>query len=141
MKLFETKLIKRIAIWKSIGFIFWLAAFYIMPLFFPEASSMLSWAIFLWYITLWAIIWVFGVWNNIPIFKITVPYWLRWIWIWGWMNFILALFMFDNLTWLMAGTYMEWRSPFRIVLEWAVFWLIVDTITTKKVWEGKALMK
>ena len=141
MKLFETKLIKRIAIWKSIGFIFWLAAFYIMPLFFPEASSMLSWAIFLWYITLWAIIWVFGVWNNIPIFKITVPYWLRWIWIWGWMNFILALFMFDNLTWLMAGTYMEWWSPFRIVLEWAVFWLIVDTITTKKVWEGKALMK
>ena len=139
MKLFESKLLNRIALWKTIGFVFWLAAFCIMPFYFTEATPMLQWGLFLWYITLWSFIWWFGVWTKHPLFP--VNYIFRWILIWAWMNFVLALFMYDNLVVLMASTDFAWWSPFWIVLEWAFFWLIADFITTKKFWDGKELMK
>ena len=140
MDLFGSKLMNRISLWKSIGFVFWLGAFCLMPLFFTEASLMLQWALFLWYTTLWSFIWVFGVWTKHPLFPFHVSYWLRWIFIWAWMNFLLALFMYNDLVFLLQWTYFEWWSPFWIVLEWAIFWLIVDFIATKYIWEGKELM-
>ena len=141
MNLFKSKLMNRIALWKTIGFIFWLAAFILMPLFFTESSEMLKWALFLWYITLWAFVWVFGVWTKHPFFSFSIPYWFRWVWVWAWMNFLLALFIYNDLVLLMSTTSFAWWSPFWIVLEWAFFWLIVDFIATKYIWEGKELMK
>jgi len=140
MKLFESKLINRIALWKFVGFIFWLGGFFIIPLFFSEASLLLSWAILLWYISLWAFIWIFGIWTEYPLFSFKISFWIRWLWLWAWMNFVLALFMYDNLTILMINTAFDWWSPFWIVAEWAFFWLIVDFITTKYIWEWKDLL-
>jgi len=141
MDLFKNGLMKRVALWKTIGLVGWIIGFFTMPLVFTEADTMLKFALLLWYITLWAFVWVFGVRNDMPIFKVKIPYWARWIWIWAWMNFVLALFIYDELAILMSGTMLDWCSPFRIVLEWAIFWLFVDYIATKYVWEGKKLMK
>lgn len=141
MDLFKNKVLNRITIWKSIGFVFWIIGFFVMPLVFTEAPLMLRFALFFWYTTLWAVIWIFGIWNNYPMFNITIPYWLRWAFIWAWMNFVLALFMYDILIGLMMWTFLEWFSPFWIVIEWLLFWFIVDLVATKYVWEGKELIK
>jgi len=141
MKLFKSKLLNRIALWKLLGFIFWLWAFFIMPIFFTEATSMLSWAILLWYITMWSFIWLIGVFTEHPLCKKKIPSWIRWLYIWAWMNFVLALFMFDSLSLLMIDTAFEWLSPFRIIIEWWFFWMITDIIITKNIWEWKKLLK
>jgi hypothetical protein len=141
MNLFRSKLMNRIALWKTIGLIFWLIAFFIVPIILIEATTILRVALLFWYITLWAIIWVFGIWTKHPLCKLSIPYWFRWILIWAWMNFLLALFMYDHLALLMNITITEWWFPIWIVVKWAVFWLIVDLITTKYIWEGKELMK
>jgi len=141
MKIFDSKLINRIALWKTIGFAVWLVVFFIIPLLIPNASLMLRFAVILWYTTLWAIIWTFWVLDKYPAFNLKISYWFRWVWIWVWMNFILVMFIFDKLTLLMQWTCFEWYSPFRIVLEWAIIWFIIDYITTKTIWDGKDLIK
>ena len=141
MSLFGSKLMNRIGMWKDIGLVWWLMGFIFIPMVFTDADTMLKVALLLWYITLWAIVWVFGVWTKCPLWNIKIPYWLRWIWIWAWMNFVLALFVYDELALLMSGSIVDWWSPFWIIMEWAIFWLVVDFFTTKYVWEGKELMK
>ena len=141
MDIFKSKLLNRIAIWKSIGLVFWLSAFFIMPMFFTNADIFLRFALLFWYTTLWAIIWVFGVWVKYPGLGIWIRYWIRWAFIGAWMNFVLALFMYNELTLLMQGTFMEWCSPFLIILEWAIFWFIIDAVATKYMWDGKKLVK
>ena len=141
MNLFKSKLMNRIALWKAIGLLIWGAGFFMIPVMFSNSDMFLRFGLLFWYVTLWATIWIYGVWTKYPFWNISVPFWFRWILIWGWMNFVLALFMYDNLSSLMVWSIIEWCSPFWIVLEWAIFWLIVDTITTKVVWEGSALIK
>jgi len=135
MDLFKSRLMNRIAIGKSIGFIFWLVAFFLVPLFLTDAGLLLRFGLLFWYTTLWAIIWVFWVWVKHPVCNMSIPFWFRWILIGAWMNFVLALFMYSNLVALMY-----WYSPFWIMLEWALFWLIVDYVGTKFIWEGKELL-
>lgn len=141
MELFNTKLIKRIGMWKMIGLIAWLIGYFTIPYIFSDVDQILKIALLLWYITLWAIVWVFWVWDSVPLFNIKMPFWLRWMWIWAWMNFVLALFIYNKLDVMMIWSIVESRSPFWIVAEWAIFWLIVDFITTKCTWEGKMLLK
>lgn len=141
MKLFDSKLMNRLALWKAIGFAVWLVAFFMIPIVFSDADLMLRLAVLFWYTTLWALVWIFWVWDHYPIFDLKVPYWFRWVWLWAWMNFVLALFMYDKLTLLMQWTFLEWYSVFWIVLEWAIIWLVVDCIATKTIWEGKELLK
>ncbi len=140
MKLFESRLLNRIAIWKTIGLIFWGSAFFLMPLVFTEADTLLRFGLLFWYITLWAIVWIFGVLDKHLVLNIPIPFWIRWAFIWGWMNFVLALFMYNKLNMLMLGTFLDWYSPFRIIAEWMLFWFIVDLIATKSIWEGKRLV-
>lgn len=140
MNLFKDKLINRIAIWKSIGFLFWLIWFFLIPIFFTDTSLMFQFAILLWYTTVWAFIWVFWVFTKYPIFNLTISYWFRWIWIWAWMTFILILFIYNDLSTMMAGSFLESYSPFWMIIDWAFFWLLVDFICTKYIWEGKKLL-
>lgn len=141
MKLFDSKLMNRLAVWKTIGFIIWLVAFISLPLVFNWTDYMLRFALLFWYTTFWVIIWVFWVWVQYPIFKIKISYWFRWAFMWAWLNFVLAMFMYDKLALLMQWTSFAWYSPFWIVLEWLILWVFIDYIATKCVWEGKELMK
>jgi hypothetical protein len=141
MKIFKTQIAKRIAIWKNIGLIaaiLWLIA---IPYVFTQVENMLMISLSLWYITLWAIVWVFGVWNEFPLFQIKIPYWIRWILVWAWMNFILVLLIYNDFITLFSGSIVEWWSPFWMVLEWAIFWLVVDYIATKYCWDGQELIR
>ncbi len=141
MKLFETKVAKRLSIAKWIGFLFWLSGFIFLPIF-GEVDMMFRVAILLWYTTLWWLIWVFGYMDKHPIFSNwNLPWYFRWTFLWAWMNFVLALFWYNNLVSLMQWTCLEWWSPFWIILEWAIIWMIIDYFATKFGGEWKELIK
>jgi len=144
MSLFKKKwlstLAKRLIIAKWIGFIFWLIGFFLLPIF-GETDLMFRFAILFWYTTMWLILWIMWFMDKHPIFNIRITYWCRWMLIWAWMNFVLALFMYNNLITLMKWTTFEWYSPFCIVIEWLIIWLIIEYFATKYAWEGKNLLK
>ena len=137
----KSKLAQRIIIWKAIWTIFWWIAFFCVPNIFPSADLFLRFWIWLWYITLWAWVWFFWIMRYHPFLKISMPFWFRWIVLWWWLNFVLCLFAYNNLIVMMHWTILEWYSPFWIVVEWMIFWLLTDYIATKIAWDWKDLLK
>lgn len=141
MKLFESPLVNRIAVWKLVGFVFWLLGFIMLPVVLNVTDLYLRFAILLWYTTLWAIIWVMWIMNKHPVFNISFPFWIRWAILWAWMNFVLVLFMYDKMVLLMQNTVFVNYSPFCLIIEWIIVWFVIDLIATKTVWDGKKLLK
>jgi hypothetical protein len=140
MKLFENKLANRLAVSKSLGFLFWLVAYCTIPYIFPDADMYLRLAILFWYTTIWGFIglmWIMNVHTALKWFK--MPWWFRGVFIWAWMNFVIALFAYNILWDMLSWTSFAWYSPFWVVLEWAIIWLIIDLVATKTVWEGREL--
>lgn len=137
----KSKLAQRIIVWKFIWAIFWWIAFFIIPNLLNNANLFLRFWVWLWYITLWVVIWLFWIMSNHPVLKFPMPFRVRWIVLWWWMNFVLALFVYNDLIIVMKGTIFEWYSPFRIIVEWMIFWLIADHFATKIAWEWKELLK
>ncbi len=116
-------LITRIAIGKGIGFVFGLIGLIVWPYFLPEASWLLRWGILFWYITVGAIIGVFGVVTWHPIVKLPMPWWFRATLVGAWMNFVLTFFAYDDLQAAMlqmAGNEGVLGSPFWFTLEGAI---------------------
>lgn len=142
MDIFKNKLAKRLAAAKSLGFLVWLIAFCMIPYVFNGADMYIRWAVLLWYTTFGAIIWLMWVLDKHPaIESFKMPWWFRGVFMWAWLNFVLALFIHNILWDIMLWTMFEWYSPFWIVLEWAIIWLIIDGIATKCGGEGKELCK
>jgi len=140
MNMFKSKMANRLTISKSLGFLIWLIAFFVIPYIFVDADIYLRLAVLFWYTTFGAIIgimWIMTVHPVISWFK--MPWWFRWIFMWAWLNFVIALFVYHILWDMMVGTIFEWFSPFRLVFEWAIIWFIIDWISTKCWWEGKEL--
>lgn len=137
-------LITRIGIGKSIGLIFGLLGFVLMPYFWPEADPMMRWGILLWYITLGAIIGLFGVFTWHPVLHLPMPWWFRAPFLGAWMNFVLVLFTYDRFQAMMSslmGTSGALASPFWFVLEGAVIGLIIGYCATRFGGEGKATVE
>ena len=142
MKLFASKLAVRLTIAKTLGFVFWLLGFILLPLLLNEPSIIFRLAILFWYTTLGGFLWIFGLINKHPSFtNWKFPFWFRWIFLWAWMNFVLVLFIYDRLNIMILWTVFEWFSPYRLILEWAAIWLIIEYFATKFWWEGKKLIK
>ena len=139
MSAFKSPMAKRLAISKWIWFIIWLIAFVVMPMFFNGTDLYIRFWVWLWYISFWAIIWVFWVMRKVPVLNIPFPYWFRWIVLWAWLNFVLAFFVREKFMMLMIWTAFEWLSPFWLVLEWIIFWLLIDFFATKYAWDWKKL--
>ena len=136
MRIFKSKLANRIFVSKLIWFLIWLICFFVVAKVFTNADIFLRFAILFWYTILWVIIWVFGIMDKHPILNIPFPFWVRWPILWAMMNFVLVLFMYDKINILIIGSVLEWCSPFWLVLEWIIVWLIIDWFTTKCVWDG-----
>ena len=141
MNFFKGRLTNRLALSKFIGFLFWGLAFFAIPYVFIHADILLRFGIWFWYISIWAVIGVFGVMDRFPIWNMRFPALLRWACLGAWMNFVLIFFIHDKITLLMLGTYFEWFSPIWLVLEWLLFGILADYFATKYVWEGKKLLE
>ncbi|MFK7780553.1 MAG: hypothetical protein QM490_05470 [Candidatus Gracilibacteria bacterium] len=131
----------RITIGKTVGLIFGGVAFFLLPLVFIEIDILFRVAIWFWYISLGAIIGLFGIMDRYVIFNFSIPFWLRGVFLGAWMNFVLVIFLYNDLVILMQGSYFEGYSPFLIIVEGMIFGLIVDFLATKFVGEGSELLK
>jgi len=134
------KLVKRFVISKGIGFGFGFLWF-IYLYFLNKTGLMFNFGLLLWYTSMWAIIWIFGIITKHPIFNFKINFLCRWIFIWAWLNLVLTLFMYNDFIILMQWTFLEWYSPFWAILEWMIVWVTIEYFATKYAWEGKNLLK
>lgn len=136
----KPSLITRIAIGKGIGLLFGLLGFILMPYFLPDVDSMFRWGVLFWYVTVGAMIGVFGVFTYHPILKMPMPWWFRAPLIGAWMNFVLVLFAYDDLRAIMVSVFGETgiiTSPFWFSAEGAIIGLIIGNLATRFGGEGK----
>lgn len=139
----RNSLITRIAIGKIVGFAIGLMGFVFLIFVTPEAPLMLRWGVLLWYITLGAIIGVYGVFTWHPILRLPMPWWFRAPMIGAWMNFVLTLFAYDQFNLLMIsvlGNTDLFTSPFWFVLEGAIIGLLIGFLATLFGGEGKEIV-
>lgn len=132
-------LMMRIAMGKLIGFLIGLIGFFMMPYFLPEGGAMMQWAILLWYTTFGAIIGVFGVLDYHPVLKLPMPWFVRAPMIGAWLNFVLVLFIYDQVIIMMANMFGPGgvlQSPFWLAFEGAVVGLLIGYAATRVGGEG-----
>lgn len=141
MSMFKNKLGSRLALSKSLWFVFWLVGFFSIP-YFVETSDLFFriWILF-WYTTLGVFVGLMWIMDKHPVLNCSMPFWIRWLLIWAWLNVVLVFFTYDQLTMFIEGTMFAGYSPFWFALEWAILWLIIDFFATKYVWEWKELLK
>ena len=135
----KPSLVTRIAIGKGIGFLIGLIGFIFLPFFLPEAGWLIRWGILLWYMTLGAIIGVFGVFTYLPVLKLPMPWWIRAPFLGAWMNFVLTFFVYDTMKDMlvtMFGAEGVLTSPFWFTLEGAVVGLLIGYLATRFGGEG-----
>ncbi|MFA5917854.1 MAG: hypothetical protein WC850_06500 [Candidatus Gracilibacteria bacterium] len=137
----KSKITQRVGLGKGIGLIFGGFAFFIIPMILNNTSLFLRFGVWLWYITLGALIGIFGVMDNYPYLKLKIPFWFRGIMLGGWMNFVISLIAYNELKTMMVGTAVDGYSPFCIVIGGMIFGLLTDYIATKYIGEGKDLLK
>lgn len=132
-------IIMRITYGKTLGFIFAGVGILIFPYFYPDVGWVIQLAFVLYYIMIGAFVGLMGVLNYHPIIKMSLPWWFRGPWIGGWMNLILMMFIYDELSTMQiaafgAGSLLS--SPWWFVVEGALFGLFTDFICTKYAGEG-----
>ncbi len=134
-------LTRRIAVGKLAGAAIGLIAVVALPVLAPEADPMLRWGILLWYVTLGAIIGVFGVVTRHPVLHVPLPWWLRAPVLGAWMNFVLVFFAHDAFRAVLAtifGPESGITSPFWFVAEGALVGLLIGWLATRFGGEGRA---
>ena len=139
----KPSLTTRIAAGKTIGLLFGLAGFLTIPYLLPEAPGTLRWGFLLWYVTVGAFIGVSGVLNRHPALDMPFPWWVRGPLIGAWMNFVLALLMYEPLRAFGESLFATtgWlASPFWFVLEGAVIGLVIGYAATRLGGEGPATL-
>jgi len=136
----KPSLVTRIGIGKSIGLIVGLIGFFLLPYFSPESDPLLRWGVLFWYITVGAVIGVFGVFTWHPVLKLPMPWWFRAPLIGGWMNFVLTFFAYDAFQSMIISVFgpdFPLGSPFWFVLEGAMVGLVMGYFATRFGGEGR----
>jgi hypothetical protein len=137
-------LITRIAIGKFIGLIFGFIGFMTLPHIWPEADLLIRWGVLLWYVTVGAIIGVFGIFTWHPALKLPMPWWLRAPLLGAWLNFVLTFFAYDAMSAMLDAmlgpTSATGRPFFWFPLEGAIIGLIMGYFATRFGGEGRGLV-
>lgn len=132
-------LVTRIAVGKTVGFIFGLMGFLMIPYILPAADPLMRWGFLLWYTSLGAIIAMFGVFNWHPVLKLPLPWWVRAPVLGAWMNFVLTLLMHDRIAefnHVLFGPDHLFASPFWLVAEGVLVGLVIGYAATRIGGEG-----
>jgi len=146
-KMFKFKnpsLITRIAVGKLTGLIIGLLGLVMIPFLMPETPMIFRVAILLWYITLGAIVGIYGIFTEHPIFKFKLCCWVRSSMIGAWMNLMVVLFAYEilaDILYVAFGTNGVFMSPYWFVLEGALVGLIIEYFAKKYGGQGKETVK
>jgi len=136
-------LVTRIAIGKTVGLVVGLIGFVFLPHFWPDAGLLLRTGVLFWYITLGAIIGVFGVFTYHPVLRLPMPWWVRAPLIGAWMNFVLTFFAYDAMQTLLVAIFGYdgiFNSPFWFVAEGAIVGFIMGYLATHFGGEGRDVL-
>jgi hypothetical protein len=142
--LHKPSLTLRIGVGKLIGLLFGLTGFMVLPYLWPDASLMLRWGVLLWYVTVGAVIGVFGVYTWHPVLQLPLPWWVRAPLIGAWMNFVLTFFAHDAMHQMLLhllGPDSRFVSPFWFVLEGAIIGLVIGYFATRLGGEGSQTLE
>jgi len=134
-------LFRRIAIAKLAGFGIGAILFALLPLLAPRADPMLGWGIWLWYITMGAVIGVSGIYTRHPVLNLPLPWWLRAPLIGGWMNFVLVFFVHAEMRVVLEAIFGPGgalTSPFWFVVEGMALGALIGWLATRYGGEGRA---
>jgi hypothetical protein len=128
----------RIAVGKTIGLVIGLIAFILLPEIWPDTPEHLRWGILFWYVTFGAVIGVFGVFTYHPILNLPMPWWIRAPVIGAWLNFVMALMMYDTIEVMLDYVFPNgaFSSPHWLVAEGALIGLLIGFVATKLGGEG-----
>lgn len=140
----KPSMLTRIAVGKALGLVVGILGFVLIPMFVPDVTAMFKWAILLWYITFGAIIGVFGVFTYHPVLQLPMPWWFRAPIIGAWLNFVLTLFIYDELKTVMTSIFGEngiFASPFWFAFEGAVVGWVFGYLCTRFGGEGAATVR
>jgi hypothetical protein len=127
-------LIKRIAISKSIGFLFGLGTFILMPYFVENIDLFYLWGLLFWYTLIGSLVGVYGVFTKIPILNISFPWWLRGAIIGAMMNLILVLLTYHILEDILISYFGQdglVQSPFLFIFDGILLGVVSDFFATK----------
>ncbi|WND03771.1 hypothetical protein QGN29_05200 [Temperatibacter marinus] len=133
-----SSLMKRIIIGKSLGFLFGLIGTLAYLMLDPTIAMRFQVGFVLWYTTLGAIVAMMGVYTYHPLLKLSLPWWFRGTLMGVWMNFLLVLFAPDVVTRIFTTMDIGLTSPYWLLLEGAVFGLLIDYLATRYAGEGAA---
>lgn len=137
----KPSLIRRVAIAKTVGFVFGLIGFFLIPIMSPGEDLMVRFGVLLWYGTLGAIVGMFGVMTYHPVLKMPMPWWFRSGVMGGWMNFVLLLFTYDRFAAMMTDYFgPSAPSPWWMILEGVFVGLVCGFFATRFGGEGKELL-
>lgn len=131
----------RIVVGKTIGFAIGMAGLVFMPVFLPEIGWMPRIGIVLWYTSMGAIVGMFGVANTLPVLGLSLPWWVRGLFVGAWLNFVLVFFAEDLMVEMMVvvfGVDGVLQSPFWFVLEGALVAFVIEYFATKFGGDGPA---
>lgn len=127
----------RITAGKTVGFLFGLMVFFVLPGFYADASYHIRFGILFWYILIGAVVGFAGVYTRHPMINFPLPWWIRGILYGGWMNFVLALVAYDQIQEILISVNMlGMMSPLWIIVEGAFVGLVADYFATRLGGEG-----
>ena len=132
-------LLTRVAVGKVLGLVLSVAGLLIFQGMLPELGLRFNIALVLWFVTIGAFVGLMGVFSVYPMLNVPLPWWFRGAWIGGWMNLLLVLLAYDQLSATMtetfgAGSVLD--SPWWIVLDGMCFGLAADWLCTRLGGEG-----
>lgn len=134
----QKSLVYRVGVGKALGLVIGLLGFFLLPVFVHDTTLYFRTGILFWYVSLGAIIGVFGIFNRHPVLSIPMPWWVRGAIIGAWFNLVLTLIAYEQIcTMSMAifGEYSVYLSPFWMVLEGAIIGLLMDYLLSR--WFGE----
>jgi len=135
----KKSLIYRVGAGKAIGLVIGLLGFFLIPEFIESSSLQLRFGVLFWYTTIGAFIGVFGIFVRHPVLDLAMPWWFRGALIGGWMNFVLTLIAYEQISTIVVavfGEYGQHVSPYIMVLEGVIIGMLMDYLLTRWFGEG-----
>ncbi|MBT6273523.1 MAG: hypothetical protein HOI95_05250 [Chromatiales bacterium] len=135
----KPSLVTRVAVGKTTGFAVGLLGFVTLPYLWSDADLMMRWGFLLWYTTVGVVIGMAGVFTWHPVLRMRIPWWALGALLGAWLNFVLALLIYDPLAQAMVAVFgpeLPLTSPFWFCLEGALVGCFIAFLATKFGGEG-----
>ena len=136
-------LLKRVAIGKTMGFMFGLIGLLSIPYFLPEEGWHFRIGIMFWYMLLGVMVGFMGTWAKHPVLNFRMHPVFRGALIGGFLNLTLVLIAYEKFELIISSMQntggFQFQSPYCFIIEGIILGIIIDLVATKYAGEGNEL--